>query len=264
MKEQPWKQYIEPGRIFGNLYFVGSHDGSSHLIDTGDGLILIDSGYPQNLYQLINNIYELGFKPKDIKYILHSHGHYDHLGATKALAELTGAKTIIGKADERYADGTLDLTWAKELGSVYSESFTPDILLEDGDIVRLGNTEILCISTPGHTPGTMSFFFDVTDGKNAYRAAMHGGVGTNSMEKKFLDEYGLSLDCREDFIKGCERVENERVDIFIGNHVWNNNTEEKLKILKETGENPFINPDEWKEFIIKCKNKVIKMMKEDI
>ena len=252
--QKPWNGYIKPFKIIGNLYFVGSHHASTHIIDTGDGLIMIDSGYPQTLYLVLANMSDLGLNFRDIKYIVHSHGHYDHLGATKALIELTGAKTFLGKADFRYADGTLDLTWAKELGSEYYEAFTPDVLLSDGDTISLGNTTIKCISTPGHTPGTMSFFFDVYEGENTYKCAMHGGVGLNSMKKDFLQKYGLSTDCRLDFINGLKKVRDIPVDIFIGNHVGNNKTEEKAIMLQNNpfGKNPFINKNEWRLFIDEC------------
>ncbi|MBQ6474180.1 MAG: MBL fold metallo-hydrolase, partial [Victivallales bacterium] len=140
---------------------------------------------------------------RDIRVILHSHGHYDHLGATKALLEIAPkAKTYIGEADVDFANGKLDLTWARELGYEYREAFEPDHALHDGDFIRLGSTEILCLSTPGHTPGVMSFFFDVTEDGKTYRAGMHGGVGMNSMKRDFLDKYGLSLDCRQQFLAG--------------------------------------------------------------
>ena len=83
-----YEMKIIPFKIIGNLYFVGSYCQSSHLIDTGDGLILIDTGYPQNLYLLINSIYKLGFSPYDVKYIIHSHGHYDHGGGLSKFLEI--------------------------------------------------------------------------------------------------------------------------------------------------------------------------------
>ena len=85
------------------LYFVGSLAASCHLIDTGDGLILIDTGFPQTLYLLIDSIHRVGFDPREIRYILHTHGHYDHLGGTKQLVEMTGAKTFLGAPDAPYA-----------------------------------------------------------------------------------------------------------------------------------------------------------------
>lgn len=263
--QKPWEGYIKPFKIIGNLYFVGCHHASTHIIDTGEGLIMIDSGYPQTLYLVLANMADLGLNYKDIKYIVHSHGHYDHLGATKALTELTGAKTFIGKEDLQYADGTLDLTLAKESGADYFEAFTPDVLLSDGDTITLGNTTIKCISTPGHTPGTMSFFFDVYDKGNTYKCGMHGGVGLNSMKMDFLQKYGLSADCRLDFINGLNKVRNMPVDIFIGNHVGNNKTEEKAVILQNNpnGKNPFIDKNEWRLFIDECLKNINSLIEND-
>lgn len=100
----PWIGYIKPFRMFGGLYFVGAKPAATHIIDTGDGLILLDSGYPQSLYLVTEGIREMGFSPMDIKYIIHSHGRYDYLGATKAIVELTDAKTFIGEQDVPYAN----------------------------------------------------------------------------------------------------------------------------------------------------------------
>ena len=252
----PWTQYMEPFKIKGNLYFVGCYAASSHLIDTSDGLVLIDTGYPQNLYLLIHSIYKLGFDVKNIRHIVHSHGHYDHLGATKALVELTGAKTYIGRDDELYANGTLDLTWAKELGYEYYEAFEPDVLLDDGDVLEFGDTKIEILSTPGHTPGTVSMFFEVTEGGKTYRVGTHGGVGTNSMMTDFLERYNLSTDCRDKFLAGIERLKERKVDIFIGNHVWNNGTDKRYERLAAGDLDAFVDDQAWPNFLEKCAESV--------
>ena len=112
--------HIKPFKICGNIYFVGTEPASSHLIATEEGLILLDSGYPHTLHHVIESIWELGFDLRDIRYVIHSHGHYDHLGATGHLLELTHAETFLGADDIDYANGTLDLTWARELGFAYT------------------------------------------------------------------------------------------------------------------------------------------------
>ena len=248
----PWNEYTAPFRIIDNLYFVGNIASSSHLIDTDDGLVLIDTGYPQTLYMLIESIWELGFDVRNIKHILHSHGHYDHLGATKALVKLTGAKTWIGEADASYANGSIDLTWAKELGLEYHEQFEPDFLVNDGDVFELGNIRIEMLGTPGHTPGTISFFFDMPHKGRSLTVGMHGGVGTNSMQKSFLEKYGLDFSCRKDFFSGIERLLKKKVDVFIGNHTWNNDTIGKSKSITEE-HNPFIDETAWPAFLLNCK-----------
>ena len=240
MDLKPWEGYMEPFKIFGNLYFVGTKFVSSHVIDTGDGLILLDSNFPQCTYLVTEGMRKVGLNPMDIKYILHSHGHYDHIGGTKALVQLTGAKTIIGKSDVPFVNGTVDLTWAKELGFEFKESFEPDIVLNDGDKFELGKTKIRAVSTPGHTPGTMSYFFNVDDGKNTYIAGMQGGAGVNSLTNAFLKEYNLPISCREDFVNSMEKIKNEHVDILIGNHPGDVDTKGKYARMQAGEEYPFI------------------------
>lgn len=258
----PWKGYVKPFKIYGNLYFVGTEPASAHLIATEEGLILLDTGFPQTLYLVLEGIRELGFDPHDVKYIIHSHGHYDHLGGTKAMIELfPGIKTFLGADDIPYADGSVDLTWAKELGCEYHEMFTPDVAMHDGDIIKLGSTEILCLSTPGHSPGTMSFFFNVEENGKVLRAGMHGGVGMNAFSKNFLDRYNLPYDCREKFFAGLERLKSQHVDIHLGNHAYGNDTVGKAAKLAENPEvNPFIDPDEWCVFLEKCRCNLVNLI----
>ena len=93
--EKPYEGRIEPFKIAGNVYFVGTYQASGHLIDTGDGLILIDAGYANTVYLFLESIWELGFDPRDIKYIIHSHWHWDHTEGTEAIAKLSGASVLL-------------------------------------------------------------------------------------------------------------------------------------------------------------------------
>lgn len=259
----PWEDTFEPTRIFGNLYFAGTYPASTHIIDTGDGLIMLDTGYQHSLYIVIDNIYRLGFNPHDIKYIMLTHGHIDHFGGARALKELTGAKIVIGKEDREYANGTLDLSYAKELGMEFNETFEPDILLSDGETISLGNTIIKAVATPGHTPGAMSYFFDVTDGEKTFRAGLHGGMGINTLSKEFLDKYNLPYSLRDDFRNSMLRLNEENVDIFLGNHMQHNNTEEKAEKLKNGDKYAFVNPDEWRQYNLWCIENLENMIKQE-
>lgn len=249
---KPWEHDFPAFCIFGNLYFAGTEAASTHLIDTGDGLIVMDTGYQQSLYLLIHKIWKLGFSPYDIKYILHTHGHIDHFGATRALVELTGAKTVLGRPDEAYANGQLDLSFARELGMEFQETFQPDILLDDGDTVTLGNTTVRAVATPGHTPGAMSYFFDVTDGRETFRAALHGGMGINTLSAEFLKKYNLPFSLRDDFCNAMLRLNREQVDLFLGNHMQHNQTAERYSRLLQGETKAFIDPAQWQPYNLWC------------
>lgn len=253
--EKLWNKYIKSSKLIGNLYFVGTYEASTHLIDTGDGLILIDPGYYESLYMVINNIWQLGFKPTDIKYILVSHAHLDHMDATDALVRLTNAKTFIGEDDLPLLNG--------DIFHFPIRPFKPDYLLKDNDVISLGNTKIKCISTPGHTDGTMSFFFDVEENGKMYRAGMFGGAGCNTLIRSFLEENHLPIENRNKFLKSVDRLLKEKVDVFIGNHVQNNNTDKKIDMLSKTCENPFIVPDEWEKFLLGRKERITQIIKND-
>lgn len=241
--------YVQPGRVFGNIYFVGVEEASTHLIDTGDGLIVIDAGLDDNLDTVIQNTESLGFSIKDIKIILLSHGHYDHAGGAKKLRELTGAKIYLGAGDLGMVNGTEDTSLSPKADYSDANAFTPDVLLFDGDTVSLGNTEIHCFSTPGHTDGTMSFFFHTFDGKRTLRAGMHGGVGKNTLTTEFLRTNGLPLSRREKYINGLKYVRNQQVDVFLGNHVQNNDTVGKLRQVAAGNVDAFVCPGAWQNFI---------------
>ena len=263
LMSKPWEGYYPPFKIIGNVYFVGTVPASTHIIDTGDGLILIDSGYIESLYLVLHNIYKVGLDPMNIKYIVHTHGHIDHFGATKALKELTGAKTFLGRADAPCAEGKVPLSYAPEYNMDFAGTFTPDVLLDDGSIIELGNAHIECVSTPGHTLGTTTFFFDVKEGEKTFHAALMGGIGVNTMRKDYLDKYGLSMQCRNDFFASMDKIKDRNVDVYLGNHMHQNNTKEKAERLRQGEKYAFVNPSEWHEACENAKKKLLKEIEEN-
>ncbi|MBQ3530094.1 MAG: MBL fold metallo-hydrolase [Oscillospiraceae bacterium] len=241
--QNPWEGKLQPFKIIGNIYFVGTFQASCHLIDTKDGLILIDPGYANALYLVVRSIYELGFNPKDIKYIINTHWHGDHAEATAAMVDLSGAKTLIGRHDAEKA----------------KRYFAPDILVSEGDTLSLGNTTISFMETPGHTRGTISFFFETEENGQTYRVGMFGGAGANTLAQGRFDYDG----CREDYRDSLHRLQKENVDVFIGNHVWNNDTAVKGELLLKTGENKFIDKNLWHEFLTYCEKRLDEVIAKD-
>ena len=258
----PWEGYMPPFRIWGNIYFVGTKPASTHIIDTGEGLIMIDSGYQHSLYLVLENMRKLGLDPMDIKYIVHTHGHIDHCGATKALVEMTGAKTFLGEPDKDYVNGVLPLSCAAEL-KLDLEEFEADVLVNDGDTITLGNTTLTAIASPGHTPGAMSYIFEVQEGDRKLIAGIHGGAGINSLRAKFLTRYNLPFTLRDDYFATMTKVQDIPVDIYLGNHVGQNQTPEKYQQLIAGNKDAFVDPTGWAQFAQRCIRDLKTMIEEE-
>jgi len=238
---------MTPFRMVGNVYFVGTYAASCHMIDTGEGLILIDVGYEDTADVVEESLETLGFSVKDVKYILLTHGHYDHSDGVPKIVAKSGAKSYLFEEDVKYLKG-----------------FTPDVYLRDGETLRLGNTEILCLKTPGHTEGSASFFFDVTEKGRSLRVGMFGGAGINQLKKAYLDRRGISYHLRGRFFESLARLREEHVDVMLGSHSWQNKTREKYEQSLTQTENPFIDPTEWQRFLDKCERKLETVIADEI
>ena len=241
--QTPWEYDVEPFRITDDIWYVGNTSVSMHIIDTGDGLILIDTGYPQTTYLLLESIRKCGFNPADIRWILHTHAHYDHIGATKMLVEKYGCKTFLGEGDAFILQDRPELTWHEEYNLPFHEGFVPDVLLKDGDVISLGKISITCIASPGHTPGNMTFLWETTWNGKRYSAAISGGYYPNTAASDYLHKYQLP-NWREGYAYTFKRLQQITPDIMLGSHPGFNETFGKAKRM-DGMENPFVQPGEW-------------------
>ena len=152
-----WLAPAEPEKIFGKTYLVGFAGMSVALIDTGDGLVLVDGALPQAAPAILANVQKLGFDPKDIKFILSTEPHFDHAGGLAALARDTGATVV---ASARGAEGLRSGRHAKDDPQLAYGGSWPAVnrvrVMRDGEVLTLGTTAITAVATPGHTMGSMS------------------------------------------------------------------------------------------------------------
>lgn len=259
----PHRYYIAPFKIFGNLYYVGDKKICCHLIDTGDGLILFDTGYRNASHQLLQSIYEMGFNPKDIKYIVHTHGHFDHMGAGDEFRDMFGCKVFMSAVDTQLLRERPDralLDWGP---MKFDEICWPDVEINDGDHIKLGNTDIRCVLTPGHTLGTMTFFFDVTEGDTTCHVGYMGGAGFLTIYREYCKEFGIEEDKCAHMFKSIDKLWNEKVDIVLGNHPNQNcSIEKRQHMIENPGSNPFINPLSWRIFLTELKTKLTQFVEE--
>ena len=262
---RPWEVAFAPHKVFGNTSFAGTIPASTHLIETDAGLIVIDSGYQETLYLMLDSVRKLGYDIADIKYIIHSHGHIDHAAGTRALVELTGAETFIGAGDVDMVMGKNELSWAPEFNMEFPGTFTPDHILYDGDKITLGNVTVECVASPGHSPGTMSLFWNagVRDGKTL-RAGMMGGAGLGTLGSKYIRKYGLEKeDWRGAFASTLDRLMGEQVDILVGNHVDQNDMVQKYPRLLAGETDVYVDAAAWQNFLNLTKQRFAKLLADD-
>lgn len=201
---------------------------------------------------MLENIRVLGFGPEDVRIIIHSHGHYDHFGCTEAIKSLSGARVYMSLVDTQLLREMPERALVHHSCVPNAKIAWPDIELEDGDHIRMGNTDITCILSPGHTFGTMSFFFDVSDGRQTLRAGYLGGAGFLTMYKAYCSWYHLPQTKCTAMKETIQKLWNEKVDITLGNHPSQNNTLGKRKFMIENPDsNPFVNPKSWHIFLSK-------------
>lgn len=181
-----WSKPTQPFQIAGNLYYVGTYDLACYLVVTPKGNVLINTGIAGSLPMIKANIEALGFKVADIKILLTTQAHYDHMGAMAAIKKLTGAKMMVDDGDaEVVADGGRSDYALGGNTSTYAP-VKVDRLLHNGDTVKLGGMQLVMLHHPGHTKGSCSFLFDVKDNKRSYRVLI-ANMPTIVTDKNFSD-----------------------------------------------------------------------------
>lgn len=243
------QQYVEPFRIFDNLYYVGIDWVAAYLLVTSDGLILIDSLYGKWIQPLISNVRKLGFDPDDIRYVINTHGHFDHAGGS-AIFQNMGARVVMTEKDWQIAEAEPDLA------HFYSPIPARDIVANDGDAIILGDTRIDMYNTPGHTEGVLTMKFDVLDGDNAHTAIILGGVGLNFS----------GVERTESYIESYERLQSLQDEIQVGlaNHAEMMDVFQRRDLLAERNpgdDHPFVDPAYYAEriatFIANAEEKLV-------
>lgn len=222
-----WSQDYTPFRIAGNLYYVGTYDLACYLITTPQGHILINTGLPGSENMIRSHVEALGFRFTDIKILLATHAHFDHVGAMAEIKKMTGAKMMIEEGDAPVlADGGNSDYLFGGKGSMFLP-VTADRLLHDHDTVKLGGMQILVLHHPGHTKGACSYLFDVNDETHSYRVLI-ANMPTILDQTRFPDmpTYpGVS----KDYAYTLDAMKKLQFDIWVASHASQFDLQKKHK-----------------------------------
>jgi len=239
-------QKIAPFKVMDNLYYVGPGTVAVWLIPTSAGLILVDTAQEPYVDSVIENIRKVGFDPKNIKYILLSHGHLDHFGGAVKIQKLSGAKVALSAADWDF----MEKAAATRKPNPGDEPPARDMVLKEGDVVKLGDTSLKTHILPGHTPGSLAWEFTAYDNKKPHKAFIFGGPGPRN-----------GVQGGTEFLASVERLEKEFADTevavnvhsFLNTYPYPNNMGllemRDLKAKNPNGPNPFINNALWREWL---------------
>ncbi|MEE3487733.1 MAG: MBL fold metallo-hydrolase [Bulleidia sp.] len=242
----PWELHCDPFRIAPQMYYIGNTWVGVFLIDTKEGLILLDTGVFEAAYDFLNNIYALGYDPKEIRHIFLTHAHPDHIGSVNQFLQVSkDTKIWLSRTDTEFLHHPIN----QEEGIFKVPEIHVDCFYDDNVPFTMGNVTIRTRLAPGHTPGTSAFFISMPDenGKTV-TVGIHGGVGTNSMSDEYLAKWHLDPTLRQQFIDGCEAMKSEHVDITIPSHPAHGDLMSR-RGADANDYRPLVDEDEWARFL---------------
>jgi metallo-beta-lactamase class B len=163
-----YSQPVESFRIVGNIYYVGALNIASYLIATPQGHILIDSGTIEMHDAIVGGVEQLGYKASDVRILLASHAHFDHIAGHALMQRRTGAQVVAMRGDAEAFESGHDTS---ALGAIGWEPVRVSRRLRDGDTVTLGGTTLRAVHAPGHTQGATIWMTTVEDAGRRYDVA---------------------------------------------------------------------------------------------
>ena len=219
---------LVPAKLFDNLYVAGNSETVVHAITTSEGIILIDSGFSSEVETvLIPGLTALGLDPADVKLVLLGHGHADHYGGAAYFQTRFGARI-----------GTTEADWdtiAQAASRARPGDAPPpkrDLVIHEGRAIVLGDTSIVPVEVPGHTPGALAFIFPVFDDGVRHVAGLFGGTVLAASYTPMPAAALRRFDCP--LPRGCRQM---GVDVEIQNHPIFDNTSARLAALsRQPGE----------------------------
>jgi len=233
---RPTDPAIEPTKLFDNIYAIGSVGTTVYVIQTSEGLILLDAGYPDQVESvLLAGMKKLDLDPARVRYVLITHGHSDHFGAAKYFQDTYKSKVLMSAAD-------WELLTAPDAGKGKGPAVatpTRDQAITSGQPIILGDTTILPLAVPGHTPGAVAFVFPALDKGVRHTAGLFGGTVLTSgfVSTPNLRIYIDSVASYADFAR------QNKVDVELQNHPLMDGFASKLERLKTRNArdtNPFV------------------------
>src|SRR5579864_6580516 len=222
-----WNKPFPPHKVIANVYFVGTDQLGSFLITTPQGHILINSDFETTVPVIRASVEKLGFKFTDIKILLGSHAHGDHMEGDAMAKELTAARVMAMEQDVP----------ALKKMMPGGKEHPIDRVLHDGDEVKLGGSVLTAHLTAGHTKGCTTWSMKATEGGKTYDVVIVCSVGVNAGTVLVNNKDYPQI--ADDYVRSFATLRKLPCDIFLGAHIAFYDLEAKYPKLGK-GPNPFI------------------------
>src|SRR4051812_49304004 len=241
-----WYAPFPAHKVVGNVYYVGSKDLASYLITTPEGHILINSGFERTVPLIRDSVESLGFQMRDVKILLASHAHSDHVAGHAKMKELTGAKVYVMRGDDAV------IASGGKGQYLYADSRWPpcpvDRVLEDGEEVSLGGVKLVARRTPGHTRGCTTWTWRVADGGKDHDVVVIGSPNVNRGYK--LVGNADYPEIADDFARTFRVLKSLPCDVFLGAHGgYYDMAAKHERAGRGAGANPFVDPEGYRAYV---------------
>ena len=218
---------IAPTKIFDNVYVIGNTGTIVYVVQTSNGLVMLDSlGTAQLETQLLPGFQKLGLNPANVRAVIMGHGHADHFGGSPYFQDKFGARIYISEADWNLMDNPPP----GRGGQPPAPQVRPkrDQVVADGQAIVIGDFRVTPVAIPGHTPGSMGYIFPVKDNGRTRMAAMYGGT---ILTPGPISDEGLAT-----YLKSVARFKDAtskaKVEIVMQNHPLMDPVQPKLEKMQ--------------------------------
>jgi metallo-beta-lactamase class B len=243
-QQNNWDTPFPPHLVIGNVYYVGTAGLASFLITTPQGHILVNSGFDRTVPLVRDAVAKLGFRFSDIRIIVNSQAHDDHVAGMALAREYSGAQVMVMEPDDAVVrDGGKGDPY-------YTTLWKPcpvARVLHNGDEVKLGGTTLVAHRTPGHTPGCTTWTLEAREGQKSYHVVIVGGTSVNEGFK--LVNNKKYPDIADDYERTFRVLRSLACDVFLGAHGAYYDMETKYERWKKGDKLAFVDPAGYRRYV---------------
>ncbi len=243
---EKWTKPFPGHRVIGNLYAVGTYDLAVFLVTSADGHILINTGVEDSTSMIRKNIESVGFRLEDVKILLTMQSHWDHTAALAEIKQITGAEMWATEDDARVLEdgGVSDPHFGGK------ESFKPvkvDRVVKDGELIKLGDTRLTVVLTPGHTEGSSSYTMKVREGGRDYDVAIANMATINAGKQLVVKPTYAGVS--DDFAETFRKQKLMAADVWVSAHGSQYGLHDKYTAGQPYSPETFVDPDGFRKAV---------------